>query len=349
MTERLPEQNLTARSFFRYPPIGQENWEYAYACAEARVLETALLPRGVFVDMANAESFAAAVELLSGSEYAIEADADSAAIETMLLEWRSAVRAWFADLMPSKETVMLMRSREDFANMRLAIRRVVTERPLGLDYSDDGCVPAEEFEEIFEQEEYTRLPDYLQDGVEAAVLAYYENKDIRQIDHAIDRVEAAWRVRRAIETGCVFCLSLGRLQIDIHNLRTLMRLKAADRTERGHFLPDGFVERETFIQGLDTAYEALAALFFATPYAELLDEAQSYFRAEQSFLRLEQKCDDHLMGFLKTTRQIAAGPQPVVAYLLTKEAEIRTMRMMLVGKKNGLSPKLMLDRLGHWM
>lgn len=39
----------------------------------------------------------------------------------------------------------------------------------------------------------------------------------------------------------------------------------------------------------------------------------------------------------------------MIAYLLMKEAEIRTVRMMLVGKKNGLSSKLVLDRLGHWM
>jgi V/A-type H+-transporting ATPase subunit C len=343
------ERDLTGIDFYRYPPVGEENWEYAYASAQVRVLETLMLPRAVFVDMANAESFAAATELLAGTEYAIDGGADSAAIEEMLLERRSAVRALFADLMPNKTTVMLIRSREDFANMRLAVRRVVTERPMGLDYSNEGCVPAEEFEEIFEQEEYSRLPDYLQDAVEAAVLGYYENKDIRQIDYAIDRVEAAWWIRWARPLDCVFGLSLARLQIDLNNLRTMLRLKAAERDEREHFLPDGFVDRNLFIQGLETGYEAVGTLFYATPYAGLLEESIAYLRAENSFLRMEQKCEDHVMGFLKTTRQVAAGPQPVIAYLLMKEAEIRTVRMMLVGKKNGLSSKLMLDRLGHWM
>ncbi|HDS84962.1 MAG TPA: hypothetical protein ENN97_07205 [Phycisphaerales bacterium] len=349
MTAAVNDQKLTGLDFFRYPPVGGENWAYAYACAQVRVLATQMLPRGVFVDMANAESFAAAAELLSGTEYAIDGRADSAAIETMLLERRSAVRSLFADLMPNKATVMLIRSREDFANMRLAVRRVVTERPLGLDYSNEGCVPAEEFEEIFEQEDYARLPDYLQEAVEAAVLGYYEDKDIRQIDYAIDRVEAEWWVRWAGPQDCPFGLSLARLQIDLHNLRTMLRLKAAEREERDLFLPHGFVDRGKFVQGLDTAYEAIPAVFYATPYAELLDESIGYLRNEGSFLRLEQKCEDYLMGFLKTTGQITAGPQPVIAYLLIKEAEIRTVRMMLVGKKNSLSSKLMLDRLGHWM
>jgi len=345
----LLEEDLTGIDFFRYPPIGEENWEYIYATAQVRALEPLMLSRGVFVEMANAETFAAAAELLAGTEYAIDANADSAAVEAMLLERRSAVRELFAKLMSNRNIVMMLRAREDFANMRLAVRRVVTEKPLGLDYSDEGSVPAREFEEIFEQEDYTRFPDYLQDAVEAAILAYYENKDVRAIDHAIDRVEAAFRVRRARELNSVFALSMARIQIDLYNIRTMLRLKMAERDDRQFFLPDGFVDKDKFVQGLDTPFEAIAAMFYAAPYAELLDESIAYLRAEQSFLRLEQKCEDYLMGFLKTTRELAAGPQPVIAYGLMKEAEIRTVRMMLIGKKNGLSSKLMLDRLGNWM
>lgn len=343
------KQELSGIDFYRYPPIGDEDWEYIYATAQIRVLESQMLSRGVFVDMANADSFAAAAELLSGSEYVIDAGADSNAIEEMLLLRRSAIRALAAELLSNKAIVEMLRAREDFANMRLAVRRVVTERPLGLDYSNEGSVQAEDFEEIFEQEDYSRLPEYLQEAVEAAVLGYYENKDIRQIDYAIDRVEAAWRVRRARELNSTFSLSLSRLRIDLHNIRTMLRLKMAQRDDRQFFLPDGFVDRDKFNQGLEIGYEAIAPLFYATPYAEILDDSITYLRTEQSFLRLEQRCEDHLIGFLKTTRSLAAGPQPVMAYLLMKEAEIRTVRMILVGKKNGLGAALMLDRLGNWM
>lgn len=345
----LLDQELTGIDFYRYPPLGEENWEYIYPTAQVRAMEMQLLSRGVFADMINAESFAAAAELLGGTEYALDGGADSNAIEAMLLERRSAARALFASLILDKEIVMMLRAREDFANMRLAVRRVVTERPLGLDYSNEGSVPAHEFEEIFEQEDFARFPGYLQDAVEAAVLGYYENKDIRQIDYAIDRVEAAWRIRRARELGSVFALSLARVRIDLHNIKTMLRLKMAEREDRQFFLPDGFVDRDKFISGLETGYEAIAPLFFATPYAELVEESIAYLRTERSFLRLEQKSEDYLVGFLKTTRELAAGPQPVIAYTLIKETEIRTMRMILIGKKNGLNSKLMLDRLGNWM
>ena len=337
-------------SFYRYPPIGVEDWEYAYPAAMVRVLGLSMVPRSMFVDMANAASFAEAAELLAGTEYAVDAKADSAQIEQMLLRRRTETRRLFVDLMPDDKIVNFLRAREDFTNMRLAIRRVVTEKPLGLDYSNEGNVPAEEFEEIFEQEDYSRFPEYLQIGVEAAVLGYYQQKDVRRIDYEIDRVEAAWRVQQAVENQQTFIESLVRLRIDLANIRTMFRLHMAERFEETNFfLPGGFVDVDKFVHGLEAGYETVGQFFYATPYFELIEASVPYLRSEQSFLKLEKECEDFVKEFLKTTRDIAAGPQPVVAYFLMKEAEIRTMRMVLTGKKNGLSTKLILDRLGEWM
>lgn len=336
--------------FYRYPPVGTEDWRYAYPTAKVRVLELAMIPRGTFVDMANAPSFAEAAELLAGTNYSVDANADSAQIEQILMNCRSQVRQQFSDLMLDDGIITFLRAREDYANMKLAIRRVVTGRPLGLDYSNEGNVSAEEFEEIFEQENYERLPEYLQAGVEAAVLGYYENKDVRRIDYEIDRVHAAWRIQQAVELKNVFAQSLVRIRIDLDNIRTMLRLKLADREEETQFfLPGGFVDTEKFVHGLDAGLETIASLFFATPYYELLEASIPYLRSQTSFLKLEKECEDYIIGFLKTTRSIASGPQPVIAYFLMKEAEIRTVRMVLTGKKNGLSSQLILDRLGEWI
>ena len=334
--------------FYRYPPIGEEDWRYAFATAQVRVLETRMLGANTLADMANADGFDAAAESLSGSEYTVSQSVRNfAEIETMLLDRRSAVRELFVELMLDEGMVGILRAREDFANMRLAVRRVVTEKPIGLDYSNEGSVPAEEFEEIFEQENYSRFPQYLQDAVEEAVLGYYQDKDIRRIDYGIDRMMMAYDIKSAQETESVFLLSLFRTRLDLTNIRTMLRLKMAERDEREFFFPGGFVTPDRFIHALDIGYEAIAPLFYATPYYDVVERGVSYLASEQSFLRLEKACEDHLAGFLRTTATIAAGPQTVIAYLLRKENEIRTVRMLLTCKRNGLDTKLILDRLGE--
>jgi V/A-type H+-transporting ATPase subunit C len=334
--------------FYRYPAIGVEDWRYGFSTAKVRVLESMLLTRGTLADMASAGSFENALELLGGSEYASASTAENfAAIETLLLERRAAARAEFTELMLDEEIVDLLRAREDFANMRLAVRRVVTGKPIGLDYSNEGSVPAEEFEEIFEQENYGRFPEYLQIAVEEAVLGYYESKDIRTIDYAIDRCMAAYQIKRAEELGSVFLESLYRTRVDITNIRTMLRLKMADRDERNLFLEGGFLETGRFVHGLDAGYEALGGLFFATCYNDIIEGGVNYLTSKQSFLGLEKHCEEHVMGFLKTTGVLASGPQPVIAYFLRKENEIRTLRMVLSCKKNGLDTRLILDRLSE--
>ena len=342
----LAEQSVT--DFFTYPPIGGDDWRYTFATAYVRALETQLLSRATLLDMANAENFERAADLLSAGEYALpQANRSVAELENFLRNKRSAVRKMFSSLMVDEPIVTLFRTRDDFANMRLAIRRTVTERPLGTDYSDDGNVSAELFGEVFEQEDYSLFPDYMAEAVERAVLAYYQNKDIRRIDYAIDSVQAEYNIREAHRLENIFLLGFFRIQIDLTNIRTMFRLKFTESDRRDVFLQGGFVEPDRLKHGLDLDYDAVGQLFFATPYHRLVETGAAYLLSDKSFLRTEQQCEDFLIGFLKTTNQITAGPQPVIAYLLMKENEIRTVRLLLTAKRNSLDTKLILDRLGE--
>ena len=345
MTE-VAEQAIL--DFYMYPAIGADDWRYTFHTAWVRALEMEMLSKAVLLDMANAENFEQAADLLSSTEYAVgRGGKNFAEVEDILQQRRTAVRKLFAELMIDESITELFRTRDDFANMRLALRRTLTEKPVGTDYSNDGNVPAEIFEEVFEQENYTLLPLHMREAIERAVLAYYQNKDIRQIDYAIDSVQAQYNLRKAQQLKSDFLTGLFRMQIDLTNIRTMLRLKFTESEQRSVFLEGGYVEIEQLKHGLDIGYETLAQLFFATPYHEVVELGANYFMSNKSFLKAEQQCEKHLMGFLKTTTQITAGPQPVIAYLLMKENEIRQVRLILTAKKNALETRLILDRLGE--
>jgi len=334
--------------FCRYPSVGDDDWRYAFATARVRALETQMLSRTTLLDIANAESFEQAVELLSSSEYSLPQNAqDFADIENTLTQRRSELWKLFTDLIIDEPIVEPLRVYQDFANMRLALRRKLTDKPVGTDYSDDGSVRAEEFVQIFDQENYGLLPYHMQEAIERAVLAYYENKDIRQIDYALDNMHFEYKLGRAKQLRNIFLIELFRMQVDLTNIRTMLRLKFTESEQREVFINGGYIEKNRLKQGVDAAYEAVAGLFFATPYYELVDSGISYLVSNKSFLKLEANCDAHLTGYLKSTARITAGPQPIIAYLIMKENEIRTVRLILTGKKNALEKRLILDRLGE--
>ncbi len=344
---KLAEQTIF--DFYTYPPIGGDDWRYTYQTAQVRTLEMQMLTRATLLDMANAANFQHAADSLSGTEYTLpQGGRNFAEVEEILQQRRTAVRTLYADLMLDKPIAELLKTRDDFANLRLAVRRTLTEIPIGTDYSSDGNVPPELIEPIFSEEDEFNppvVPDYVREAVERAVLAYYQNKDIRRIDAAIDQCQAEYNLETARRIKSVFLLGLYKIQIDLTNIRTMLRLKFTESEQRNVFLKGGFIELERFMHGIELGYEALSPLFFVTPYHRIVDAGAGYLASDKSFLKVEQQCEGHLTGFLKSTVQITAGPQPIIAYLLMKENEIRTVKLILTAKKNNLDTKLILDRI----
>ena len=209
----LAEQAIL--DFYTYPPIGPDDWRYTFQTAQVRTLETQMLTRAVLLDMTNAQNFEQAADLLSGSEYALSRGGkDFAEVEEILKQRRAEVRQLFSDFMLDEPIVELFKTRDDFANLRLAVRRTLTEKPLGTDYSNDGNMPPELIEQIFsEEDEFTRpvFPDYIRQAAEQAVLGYYQNKDIRQVDFVIDRVQTQYNLQQAHRLKSVFLLGFYRI------------------------------------------------------------------------------------------------------------------------------------------
>ncbi|NLH42593.1 MAG: V-type ATPase subunit [Planctomycetes bacterium] len=343
---QLDTMDLGLHDFFTYPPVGEDDYRYMFQTAQVRSMETQMLTRTTLTDMANASDFASAASSLSGTEYTLPQGAGGSEVETVLRQRRAAVRKLFEDLMLDERVAELFRSRDDYANLRLVLRRVLTDKPAGADFSDEGNVAPEVIRQAFEEQNYGLLPEYAQAAVERATLAYYQNKDIRQIDHAIDHAQAEHRmdVARGAD-GSEFLTNLFRIQTDMTNLRTMLRVKFLQADPRDVFLEGGFIEMDRLRQGLDLPYEAVGPLFFSTPYHHILDAGAAYVAANGSFLKAEQLCDDYVQGYLRQTAQIASGPQPVVAFLLAKEHEIRSVRLIVTAKRNNLDTKLILDRL----
>ncbi len=334
-------------NFCFYPSVGKEDWRYAFASAKVRSLETFMLSKAVLQDMANSPNFEDALDMLSVGEYSSLQGKDLEQINETLLEKRKQVRSLFLDLAIDKGIADLLEARSDFANLRLALRRKLTERPIGVDYCEDGFVNADEFESVFEQENYSPLPIYMREAIEAAVLAYYQNKDIRQIDYAVDMEHFRYIIAKAIALKNDFLVGLFRMRADLTNIRTMLRLKYREAQELNGFVPGGYVDESVLKHCVNLDYDSIRGMFFSTPYYELVESGVNYLVSNKSFLKIEQKCDEHVDGYLRSGLMVTAGSQPVIAYLLLKESEIRKVRLILTAKKNLLDTKLILDRLGE--
>jgi V/A-type H+-transporting ATPase subunit C len=59
----------------------------------------------------------------------------------------------------------------------------------------------------------------------------------------------------------------------------------------------------------------------------------------------EKSMDNHLIDLIKESKSVVFGPEPIFAYLVAKEMEIKVLRIIMVSKLNNISPQAIRERL----
>lgn len=107
----------------------------------------------------------------------------------------------------------------------------------------------------------------------------------------------------------------------------------------------GSLDLEFYRALQDESREALPQRFASTRYAKLVDEGISFFRTKGSFARLEQMVDGFLIRYLRRAALSTFGVEPLMAYALIKEYEVKALRTTAVGKWNAISQESIQERL----
>ena len=66
---------------------------------------------------------------------------------------------------------------------------------------------------------------------------------------------------------------------------------------------------------------------------------------DQNLLDLEKAIDDHQMDYSRLAKSMTYGPEVLMNYIISKEAEIKNLRIILVSKLNSLPKEFTLERL----
>jgi len=334
----------------QYPSYGADDLRYAYCVGRIRVLETRLLTKERLHRMAEARDADETLKFLQDTEYGpyLSEIASASQYELLLDRERRRILNLFLELSLHPLIDELFLSRYDFHNLKVLVKSKIVETGFDFALSHLGSIPVEGLKELFSEERYDKLPQFLQDGVERAISAYYPKKDPRLIDIAVDKSMFGFHLRTAERVKNLFLIGLIKMNIDLVNLLTSFRFKWLKETKR--FLEEtlidgGYVEGRFLTSVFEEPWENLARKFFLTPYLKIVGDGGGYLLANSSFLRLERLCDDHRIWFMQRTKLLCFGVEPLIAYLLVKENEIRSLRMILVGKLNQIAPALIKERL----
>lgn len=324
--------------------------DYFFESGRVHVLQKRLVRRETIEQLLSAKD----VEQLTGmlSECGIETVTDPASGRLLREETLLGVlRAAYRDLGERVQTdpgLRLWLYPYDCNNVKAAIKGYY----LGIDpremMFDFGTVGVDEVIAMVEHRCFEGLPTEIARAADEAIEAYAKNRNPQRIDLLIDAACFADMLTAAGQSRSAFVSDLVRLKIDLINVMTLVRILRMQSGANGRrLLADALIEGGTLTQKTLLSFfdEGEATFWDRIYHTELSDWAAEVVKTDKSHTAIERTADAVFMARVREARFVPVGIEPLIAFLIATEYDVRNLRIVIAGKEAGLDREKIRERI----
>lgn len=324
----------------RFETVRVLDTKYTYALGVIRAREVKLLTAKRFEELLSTADVEELMAALHDTDYGQffrnikKSEAEQALGESKVALYNDAEK-----LIGNTEVMGMLRAKYDFHNVKVLLKGKISEEDFTDKCSHLGSVPVSKIHEIFKEEKYSYLPEYLKRAAESGIDVYYSTDHNPQyLSFTVDAIMAE-TLTSYMENS--FLNNYYKMWVDLTNLKIILRLlfleKYQDLIEFA-VLPGGNIGEDKIKKAKIESPDSLEDFYRGTVYSSLLEW-------KDSFSVLERESEKLLISYLKSVAFESIGVEPVIAYLLLKENEIRNLRVIFIGKMNGVGEDLIKERL----
>ena len=299
--------------------------QYTYAVARIRALEVSLFSDSTIDQLIACQSYDQALQFLEEKGWGdTESSGDAEKILT-----REEEKTWevVKELSIGMEHFDVLSYPKLFHNLKAAVKEVCTGDKNRHIYYEDVRIPGEEMRKIVEEEAYETL---LHTG------------DGQLCDVIIDRAALDAIYQAGKESPDKIIQDYAESTVAVADIKIAVRSqKTAKSTE---FMKRAMAECDSLsvsqlskaaLSGMDAICEYLRGTAYAEG-AEALAESPSAF---------ERWCDNRIIQTISPEKYHAFTIGPVIAYVIARQNEIKTVRIILSGKQNELPDDSIRERV----
>ncbi len=323
----------------------EQEGAYAFATGRIRALEAKLLNRTHYQRLLEAPNALEAWRALAEMGYAKAAEKKLDEYEEVLTDELRTVYKLLRSLAEGR--LEWLERRYDFHHVKVYLKaKLLGEDPREGVFDGVGTVPLKLIEASIATRVWSALPPELARVAEQALAEYESTRAPQSIDIIVDRGLFAY-LTDAVR-GHPFMEALVAIWADLLNLKSLARAKLMEKDRAFAsrvFVPGGSLDDARVLALLDVDIATWADELRHTPYSSVLSRGLAQVAEKRSLALLEKLSDDFVMEFLKRAKLALYGAEPLIAYVLAKETELKNIRIILVGKLNGLSRETLEEHL----
>ena len=280
---------------------------YTYAVARIRANELNLLSGADMEQILSAHDLAAAESMLAARGYAVNQGLDAALNTKAMGTWQliTEILPRGEDASPGTGEMDFLIVKNDFHNLKARLKSMFMggrpEAYLLLPTVFDD----QEIGELLQAKRFSGLPECMASCAQEAYELLARTMDGQLADAVIDRRCLETMLAMAKATGSNFIIVLAELICAFANAKIEMR---AAKT------------------GKDQSF--LDKALCGCPPADIPEEAR------QSCAAFEKYCDDTLLEYASSAKTKHFGMEPLIAFFLAREAEVKNVRIILSCKRN---------------
>ena len=319
--------------------------DYLFISAWLRCREGSLLNRQRMERMLDAKTNEEAAKILSECGYEVPEALTVDTLNRTLSRHREQVYGELSTLCPNSALVDVFRVKYDYHNAKALVKCGATGKAPEEFLVEAGTCSWEELKKSLADSEGANIPQRLQEAMGAAKEVLAATGDPQKSDTILDRACFGEMLSLAEESGSDFLRGYIKLQIDLVNLKTALRVRRMKKNQE--FL------KQMLIDGGNVPCEDIAALHLAEGSFESLytgDLQEAAALADEAALggrqtAFERACDNVLGAYIRGNRMVPFGESVVVSYLAAKENEITQARIIMSGRLAGVSGEAIRERL----
>lgn len=247
---------------------------------------------------------------------------------------------------PDENLVHYLEEKYNFHNLKTLVKELIQDADYSSIYIDIGKIDLVKIKRNL-KEDLTDNDKYLSYAKKALDL-YKENKDPQDIDLSLDKDFYEKLLEDSENLDYESLINFTKERIDLTNLKTLLRIKgqgqSVDLLEKA-LIYGGNIDKNLFRDSLNADKNSYSNLFFKEKIYPQVKKSMEENDLNKAMQKLEKVIDNHLMDFAKESKKVSYGPEVIMGYLISREMEIKNLRIILTAKLNSLSREFMEERL----
>jgi V/A-type H+-transporting ATPase subunit C len=230
----------------------------------------------------------------------------------------------------------------DFHNLKAAIKQVYRNSELEDIYITQGTIEPDLIIKAVKEHNFSELPEFLQGCAEEAYQVMMHTGDSQLCDVIIDKAALETILSKSRETKNEVLILYGELKTAIADINIAIR--SCKTGKDISFMKRAIVECSSLNKEelITAAFEGIDAIY---QYLQSTQYSDAVNALKQSFSSFERWSDNFIIENIKPQRYNPFTISPLAAYILARENEIKTVRILLSGKRNDISDNSIRERL----